>query len=365
MSNPSESKDIEKLLKRIFWGKVFFSFDKETYIVRSLSTKEQNYIDYVYDQELDNVLHGEFALMSEKELRDRYSECGLWTRHDDESIGKMREELFKIESEKDGIKVNAKTKLYLNKLDRRIKIINKVLEGLLIQRFNLFQDTAESRADEEAKRHMTFYILENVDEKNITDNFATFSQQVSLELINNVINKYYSSCFLDTKTVRWVARHPIWRYKWRVGKNNIAGLFGDTIGNLTFDQNNLIYWSQAYDSVFESMDRPPQYVIDNDSLLDGWFKEQSRKYEKDAADKHWNVKPIPQGKVGTSELFLMANNDDEAAVINNLNDVGAEIKLNKEKNKLKKADGKMVTEAELRKEDLIMQSRQASSRKGR
>ncbi|MGE4412481.1 MAG: hypothetical protein AB7E45_02130 [Candidatus Caldatribacteriota bacterium] len=51
----------------------------------------------------------------------------------------------------------------------------------------------------------------------------------------------------------------------------------------------MVYWSSLYDSVYNSIDRPPQWVIDDDDLLDKWLEEQMKELE-DRAEKEYRDK---------------------------------------------------------------------------
>ncbi len=361
-----KEQDIQQLIDKILWGKVYFDINGKDHILRSLSTKEQNYINYLYNKELDKALYGRFNLISENELKVLYADSDLllWNSDSEKAIIKAKEELKSLEIQKAGIKVTAKTKIQVNKIKRRITAIDKVLSDLLNRKYELFKESAEARADEQTKRWIAFSIFENINETPVYSNFNTFECITDLSLVIKIINKYYSGCFLDNKTIRLIARSPLWRFRWEAGKEDIIALFGKGIYDLTFDQNNLLYWSQAYDIVYSSMDRPPKRIIENDYLLDRWFDDQGKKAEKSVVDKHYKTdKPIPHGKVGNQDLFIMAKDKDEAAEIQSLNDAAAQIKLKKEAKKLKAADGKMISEVELRKKNLLMQARQ-KSRKG-
>lgn len=361
-----ENKNIEKLINKILWGKTYFQIMGKILILRSLTIKEQNYIDFIYEEELDKALNGEFKLISEEDLRVIHEKDGVWTLENDKEVEKLRLEIKSLESEKARLRVTAKTTIIINKIKRRITFLTEALNKGVMRKYSLFSDTAEARADEESKRRMVYYILEDGNDQPIFKSFEEFEEKVNSFILNQIITKYYTACFLDQKTIRWVARNPTWRYRWTMGKNDSISLFGKNIPDLTSDQSNLVYWSQVYDNVYGAYERPPQRIIDNDVLLDKWFEDQSRKAEKEALAKHYNLddKSIPAGKVGKTEMFIMAHSPEEAAEIQSLNDDMTQVKIKKEAKKIQESN-KPLTEAELRKDDLILQARQAGLSKGR
>lgn len=361
--NNEKDFDIDKLIRKVLWGKIYFDIKNKTFLLRHLSIKEQNYLDYMYEKELEKLLAYPYELISESEMRINLIPDKIWTIDNEKAIDKLKKEIKASESELSSIKVTAKTKIQHNKLKRKIKLLNNVLDELIIKKYDLFNNTAESKTDEMIKRLTAYFVLENEQEQSIWKSFEDFESNTNFEIVNIIINKYYSSCFLDEKTIRIIARHPVWRYRWQASKENPIALFGKSIYDLTFDQNNLIYWSQAYDIIYGSIDRPTKRIIENDKLCDIWFEDQGKKAEKSATDKQWNMdKALPAGKVGNQDLFIMAKNEEEAKEIQSLNDVGAQIKIQSERKKIQKADGKIISEVELRKRDLLMQARQNQGR---
>jgi len=112
-----------------------------------------------------------------------------------------------------------------------------------------------------------------------------------------------------------------------------------------------------YDNVYESMDCPPDEVIANDDMLDGWFIKQSRERkekqkEKSLEDKFGNFKD----KDG-QELFIAVRPEDITDVYN-MNDAKGMSTI-KSRNKQIKEQGE-VKHAHLRdvQMDLHMQKTQ-------
>lgn len=352
-----EDLDIERLIRKISWGKSFVSISDNDYIVRHLSLKEQNYLDYLYDKELLICQDKDSCIITEAQLKEIYANDGIWTANDEKAIADLRKKIKEFSGKKNALKRNAKTLLEINKIDKNIKTLEKSLRELNNRKFDLFKDTAEARAEDIKRFYTVYYILEDMKEKPFFDSWESFKQFKQIDFINNVIIKYYSTCFMSDKIIRRIARNGLWRSRWEMSKNDISGLFGTKMPDITYDQHNLIYWSQAYDVVYSSHERPPKNVIEDDTKLDAWFADQNKKIEKSATEKHFKVgKILGPNQVGKQELFVVAKDRAEAADIQDLNDHATKAITKSERNKLKKANG-LVSEYELRKGELIMQAR--------
>ena len=75
-----------------------------------------------------------------------------------------------------------------------------------------------------------------------------------------------------------------------------------------------------YDNVYESMDRPPDKVVEDDICLDGWFVEQKRKHERERKQKEVDALTQNPKIANSQEVFVMASNQDSANQIYDLND---------------------------------------------
>jgi len=81
---------------------------------------------------------------------------------------------------------------------------------------------------------------------------------------------------------------------WRACKSTGSPLFDGPVSEWDVNKVRLVYWSSLYDSVYESPDRPPQYIIDDNKLLDEWFEAQTEELEE-RAEKNYREK-YRQGK---------------------------------------------------------------------
>jgi pyruvate dehydrogenase complex dehydrogenase (E1) component len=88
-------------------------------------------------------------------------------------------------------------------------------------------------------------------------------------------------------------------------------------GNLTDDQRTLIGISQMYDRVYEHPECPNDDILEDDDALDGWMIIQKRKIEKDK--KQQQIDSMNPKLKNAQEVFIMANNSNEADEVVSLN----------------------------------------------
>lgn len=136
--------------------------------------------------------------------------------------------------------------------------------------------------------------------------------------LNKVMALYHEN-LLDADTIRVLARSSPWSGMWPVLKAN--GKIFDTI-NITTEQQALLSWSTMYDRIYESPDCPPEEVIDDDDMLDGWLLIQRRQREVDK--KKHELENMENKKIaGADEVFFVAETPQDAQKIDLLNDAQA------------------------------------------
>jgi len=175
--------------------------------------------------------------------------------------------------------------------------------------------------------------------------YDEFLDEDDTTLIFNLAIAYYNNNLFDIKIIREIARSPAWRFRWNVARKG-ADLFGKPVSEWSEMQNMLVYWSQVYDMAFESAERPPDSVINDDMAFDTWLNQQSAEFD------HGSKKINPQGKIikgnkNHNEFFIMSDGSkDSVKEIQEKNPESVRRKLRREQ-KIIKEKGR-VSEWELR-----------------
>lgn len=129
---------------------------------------------------------------------------------------------------------------------------------------------------------------------------------------------------LSETDLRELARTEPWRSIWNCRKPE-GQLFGISAVDLSDEQRILCVWSGIYDSIYEHPEAPSEEVIDDDDILDGWMLVQKRKREQSMLDKATDAITDNEKIKSAGEIFIPANNMNDAKKIGALNDRGAQI----------------------------------------
>jgi hypothetical protein len=105
---------------------------------------------------------------------------------------------------------------------------------------------------------------------------------------------------------------------WGAGKG--TEIFGVPFSRITQEQARLCMYARMYDNVAESPEAPIEEIIADDICLDGWFIDQQKKQEKQKKQNQVDGM-ISNDKIKNSgEVFVMAQDNDDAQGIYDLND---------------------------------------------
>lgn len=149
------------------------------------------------------------------------------------------------------------------------------------------------------------------------------------------ILEYVGHNIITVSSMRYLARHEPWRSYWNISKNP----FDKPSLELTDEQRTLVLYSKMYDSAYEHPDCPPEDVMDDDDMFDGWLIKQKRERDKDKTTKQVENrfgKHQDKLKRKPGEFFIPVKNKEQAKKINDLNTVEAKIIKGQRKNIMKR-----------------------------
>lgn len=296
-----EQQDINELLDAIIWGRRIIEVpnnegQQSIFALRSLTLEERNIGNYIYKQALK---HGKSnGVLTRKELIKEAIHHELWKKSYEEEISLLHKEKVKlarelIEQEKANEKRRSPT-TKLKRLRERFEYTSEILQQLEEDRTK-YIDLPSVEYQAECQRgnyflHCTTLLFPAMEQA--WTSLESLEKETDTRLVAFLLRAYYNDSIADESEIRLVARSGFWRCKWIASKKNrgVKTLFGREMYDLTLDQFRLVYWSQVYDSAYESLEAPSDEIIDDDKLFDRWLEEQNQKRKQEHKKSVFNKK---------------------------------------------------------------------------
>jgi len=302
------SDSIENDINRICWGGRFVRIMRHdgspiTLIIKSLSVRDRNFVDFIYEQAFKEAR--EEGVLTKFELGHELKMKGLWDLGDDSTIDTIAKQVEELD--KHILDLNPHSMKYKRAKKMRDAYNNSLIE-LVNKKRMLFHTSAEDFAMDAKTSAVVYCCTYNELEERYWKTWEDFENETDRDLLEDIIHEMNKVTMLPTGRIREIARSPEWRFRWS-GAKAINDLWGKPVCELDGNQQNLLYWSQVYDSVYEAYERPSDDIINNDDKLDKWFEEQS---------KEQKAKDIAQGKsVSGIKLSNSVNKHGEIFVVAN------------------------------------------------
>jgi hypothetical protein len=253
---------------------------------------DEKYNDWIREENITNIMIN----------------LGLWTRETDNIIKKLEKNIE-----------NSKVELFENfmKTDRQKKIRSNLssykdqLNRIVSRKNDFSANTLEGYASSIKNEYIICKNLYKNSKKLFNENDSGSHSYSQFNEIIFEINKY-SISISDFKIL---ARHYLWKSYWNAHKNN--PIFPCPVSEWTDDQRSLVSFSQMYDSIYEHLECPPDQVIEDEDMLDGWMIAQKRKVEKNK--KQIAIDELNPNLKNAGEVFLFGKNREEVEDIMSLN----------------------------------------------
>ena len=287
-------QDLGELLDAIVWGhRVVEVDDKNVYVFRPLTLEERNMANYIHQRTLKRS-----KAKTRAELKKTMARQGLWKASNDKDVKLLREELGKLgeklqaEEEKNKKRRTPTSKLV--RLRKRSAALTKTI--LEIERdYSLYIELPSAEYEAECERGtycLHCSVMSFPDMKPVWASLKDLKNEEDTELVSKLMGLYYSLQIATEAEIRQVARSGLWRVRWLGSRKNrgVKTLFDREMYDLTADQMHLVYWSQIYDSAFESMEPPPDEIVEDDQQFDRWLEAQHQKRKQERAQSSLNKK---------------------------------------------------------------------------
>jgi hypothetical protein len=300
----------ELLVARVLSGSTRFRRNGRVYWLRQPSRDERYvaqevYVDAVHNAELE-------GLFTEQELVDYLIENNLW---DAEKTSMMKQIEKDIEEFKVGLYNFAFQATEQRRTRAALEIAKKKHSELYNQLHAYDHQTTVGVASLKRLRYLIGCSLYR-DDKRVWQDEGFWRHRSSL--LDDAV-AFYIQTRLTEVQYRELARSDTWRSYWSARKAG-GSVFGTASVDMTEEQRQLSAYSTLYDSVYEHPEAPPELVIADDDMLDGWMILQRRQRMKQS-DQNLAEQFIKNDKIkNAGEVFIMADSPEMAQKVESLND---------------------------------------------
>lgn len=323
--NNLNSADRANKVSKIVSGITFCEFNGQRYILHPPNSQNKYFAEKIYEDKIDEATN--IGISSEEDFVQQLISCKLWSELEQEHL----EALPKLIEE-------AKVQLYYayknfksrEIVDKNLKRYTKSLTELSLKKNLLRRESAEGMAEMYKHKYLACAKTTDMQGNPLWDTDGYFRQDGNL--INYLFSQYLDNvCSEDV--VRELCRNDPWVSLWTSGKNE-SGVFGKPSSDLTDEQRIIISWSRVYDSIQESPEAPPEEVIENCDMLDGWLIVQGRKREKEKQQKQNGGRA---DNMKGDEVYMFADNESEAQRIFQMNDADSKAILRNRQKQIEKS----------------------------
>jgi len=297
---------IENLLYRILSGQLIFYYKQDKYELKKLSNLVRYEAEILYNNIMNDEKYSDW--IREENVTNIMINLGLWTKETDKIIKQLEK---RIETSKVELFENFMRPDNQKRIKRNLESFRDQLNKITSKKTDFSANTLEGYASSIKNEYMICQNLYKNSKRVFNDNDSDSHSYSQFNELVFEINKYT----ISINDFKKISRHYIWKSYWNAHKNN--PIFPGPISEWTDDQRSLVSFSQMYDSIYEHPESPPEGVIEDDDMLDGWMIVQKRKVEK--AKKQQTVDELNPNLKNAGEVFLFGKNTNEIEDILSLN----------------------------------------------
>lgn len=308
----------EAVLWRILSGRVRVRLGEENtlFLLGPVSPEQRLTACEIYQDSFQEAQ--EEGLMDEQELYAYLCETGAW---DDKSQERLDRAPKDIEDFKVGL-YNAAFKSEERKAIRKVlKAAKESYADLYARRHGQDSLSCLGTAATAKSRYLTACMLRTArdlpffHEQDLRELSGFWAY--SGELIDLAVAAW-AAASLSEQAIRETARLGQWKEIWNA-RRATGPVFPSPLG-LTEEQKSLLQWSLLYEDVAQHPDCPPDEVVEDDDMLDGWLIVQKKKRGEDAGKRQAEDLIGKNEKIRNSEeVFVLVNGPEDVKKIDALN----------------------------------------------
>jgi len=289
-----EHAEKERLIRSISWGHHYVN----SFVLYPPSLEDKSLASIVYKNEYEKAISN--GMMSESDLLYNMINIDKWSIEKEKQIKEIKDDIYKITK---GLLSLFFNKSRMDQAKKTLRSAEKALLELIYSRNDLLSCSANNYAVLKEQRFIISRITRDTDNNKVWKNISDFNNSKDLNLIDTLCNEFFNKSIISMIDMREIARTSPWRNMW-IASKNMGNLFGIPVSQFSDNQLNLVSWSQTYDIVYESYERPCKEIIEDNDLLDSWLILQSEKIDsksnQDLVGKNSN-------KSGKNETFVFSD----------------------------------------------------------
>lgn len=308
MSFELDDDSVEKYILCISTGILYKFIDEDLICFKYPDNKLRMKSELFYDKEYEEAVAD--GLLDRNSMEELIKKRNLFTEEDQNKLDKL---CSKLEAQKVLLGKTTRVKANQNRIKGIIEKLEDEIREITYKKSSKLMMSAEVKANEEKTLYLCWASTFNDAEEKYWRDYTDFKTTGSVSFRNRVVHefvKFYSG--IPLKTMRFIARHSLWRIRYINSQKTGESLFGTPSADYTTDMLNLAYWSSFYDNIYQMIpeDRPSGTIIDDDDALDAYMKAYHEERNKEDAARKGKKKT--SGKLSAfdkEEVIVTASNE--------------------------------------------------------
>lgn len=262
--------EVDKIITTIATGRCLVVIDDHIITFKQPNTYLRQQASAIYECEFEKAKKE--GLLEQASLEKLVEERGIFTEDDKKQIDSFDS---KLEAQRILLGKTTVVKANQDRIKKTIEDLQSKRNNLLRKKTSKLMMSAEVRAHEERSLFLCWQCTYRTVEDLYWPSYDDFRRTNSIDFRNRVFASFidfYTGVSL--KTMRYVARHNLWRIRYITSQKTSEALFGVPTSEYSNDMLGLAYWSNHYDNIYQMMpeDRPSDAVIADDEALDAYMK---------------------------------------------------------------------------------------------
>lgn len=253
----------------------------------------------------ESFLTGAFTF---DEMVEELFDCGIWTIEEEDALERLPKDVdnFKLEMYNCYAAFDSQR---IEKVRQYLRVAEDEYVRLQTKKNATRSATCEGMA-ELAREHWLIENCTRYEDGKLYDWKEVSLTNAQMHIQRNVVSEVVT---------RELAKSNPWRSMWATSK--VVGSLFNSESGLTMEQSSIVGWSKMYESISESPDCPPDEVIDDNDLLDGFLLSESKKRDRERKQKTFDNQYGGKHSNADEVFIPVGSNTGDASRIQQMNDI--------------------------------------------